>query len=77
MRFFVSIELRGIEVTRTVGDVVVSAIVRTEYPDIYEKNELFRNEVVNRGRILTALSEVYGIHPGQIVWPRHIKVKDL
>ena len=71
------IELRGIEVRKSGGDKIVSAVVRTEYPDIYETHELFRNKAVNRGRILTTLGKIYGIDPGTIVWPSHIKVKDL
>lgn len=29
---------------------------------------------LNRGKILTFLSALYGIKPGEIVWPVHIKV---
>ncbi len=70
------IELRCIEIVQDGSDKVVSAVVQNEFPEVHEKNELFRNEVVNRGRVLTALAAIYGIDPGQIVWPRHIKVKD-
>lgn len=71
-----SIELRGIELRHDGMDKIVSAIVQVDYPENYEKHELFRNKAVNRGRILTALGAIYGIDPGQIVWPRHIKAKD-
>lgn len=71
-----SIELRGIEVYRDGPDKVVKAVVLNSLAEVYEKKELFRNKEVNRGRILTALAAIYGIDPGQIVWPRHIKVKD-
>lgn len=70
------IELRGIELVRDGSEKVVSAVVQNGFPDVYEKHELFRNKAVNRGRILTALGAIYAIDPGQIVWPRHIKVKD-
>lgn len=68
------IELRGIETGRDDGDKIVSAIVRTEYPDFYEKKELFRNKKVNRGRVRSALGQIYNVPPGQIVWPRHIRI---
>lgn len=71
------VELRGIEIRWEAGDKVVAAVVRTEYPDIYEKHELFRNRPVNRGRVRTALGSIYGVPPGQIVWPKHINVHDI
>lgn len=71
------IEIRGIIVHSDGSDKIVSAVVKNGFPDMYEKHELFRNKVVNRGRVLTALGKIFDIDPGKIVWPRHIKIKDL
>lgn len=68
------IELRGIEVYWDNGDKVIEVVVRTQYPDIFEKKELYRNKSVNRGRINTSLGNIYGVPPGQIVWPAHIEL---
>lgn len=70
------VELRGVEVRRDGGDIIVTAIVRTEYPDIYERHELYRNKPVNRGQVLKHLGDIFDMKPGQIIWPEHIKLKD-
>lgn len=71
------VELRGVEVSRDIGDKIVTAIVKTDDKVSYTRHELYRNQPVNRGRIITAIGAIYGIPPGSIVWPKHIKVKDI
>lgn len=68
------IEIRGLELRKETGDIILSSIVTVNYPEDCEKKELLRNKPVNRGQILTALSKMYEVKPWQIVWPRHIKV---
>ena len=68
------VELRGLEQYKVGDETVCNAVVRTEYSDKYEKRELFKNEPVNRGQVLKALSRIYGVPAGQIVWPRHIRI---
>jgi len=71
------VELRGLQVTQDGGDKVVSAVVRTQHPDIYERHELYRNKPVNRGQVIKRLGEIFGMEPGHIVWPNHVKAKDI
>lgn len=71
------VQLRGVEVNRDGGDIIVTAIVKTDDKVEYQRHELYRNQPVNRGRIITEIGSVYGIPPGSVVWPKHISVHDI
>ena len=55
-------------------DTVCNAVVRTEYPGLYEKKELFRNKPANRGQVVKAISREFNVPAGEIIWPEHIKI---
>jgi len=38
-------------------------------------HEMGVDNKVNRGKILTFLAGIYGIPPGEIYWPEHIKAE--
>lgn len=71
------VELRGIEVCWDGSDKVICAIIRVDRPDNYVRYEVFRNQAVTRGRIISSLASCHGIGPDKIIWPAHIKVIDI
>lgn len=68
------VELRGIEQKKVGSKTICSAVVRVEYPDIYEKKELFRHKPANRGQVIKAISKKFNVPAGEVIWPRHIKI---
>ncbi len=70
------IELRGVIQSLNYKKRRVDLLVTVDRPDNYVKHHMGVDVKVNRGTILKFLSEVYGIPPGQIVWPPHISVKE-
>ncbi|MBA7494514.1 hypothetical protein ES702_05090 [subsurface metagenome] len=74
MRLSVRIELRGIIVHRNGGHKYVDLVVTEDRPDKYRKHRMGVDIKLNRGKINTFLSGVYGIKPGDIVWPGHITI---
>lgn len=68
-----SVELRGIVQFYDNGHRHVQVVVKdkAEVQDVV--HEVGIDIEVNRGRIITFLSGLYGIPPGEIVWPAHIQ----
>ena len=70
------IELRGIIINSPVGVCQVRLITRSERGDDYETLEFPANLPLNRGQIIKFLGDHYGIEPGKIIWPSHIKIPE-
>ena len=66
------IELRGIIRVQDSGHENVDLVVTEGVSAIYVKHRLGVDIKVNRGRIITFLGNLYGVPPGDIVWPSHI-----
>lgn len=71
------IELRGIMKKSDKEHHYVDVLVTVDRPDIYRRHRVGVDIDFNRGRIRRFLSELYGVPPGQIVWPEHIRPEGL
>lgn len=67
-----SIELHGVIRHFDQGHEYVNVVVTEGPPFILKTHQVGVDVKVNRGIILTFLASVYGVPPGQIVWPDHI-----
>lgn len=70
------ITLKGIIQYSDGGHEHVQVMVVEDDDVPYVLHEVGVDVEVNRGKILTFLSAMYGILPDEIVWPGHIQVKD-
>jgi len=68
------IELRGIAIDSPEGVRRVRLTIRSERGDDYETLEFPASLLLNRGQIIKFLGDHYGIEPGKIVWPSHVKI---
>lgn len=68
------IELRGIIQASDNGHELVDLVVTEHRPDKYKRHHMGVDVQVNRGKIITFLGDLYGVPPGEIVWPAHIEV---
>lgn len=66
------VHLRGIIQTQDEGHRHVHVVVTEDGPFVSQKHEVGIDIDVNRGRIITFLSGLYGVPPGEIDWPEHI-----
>lgn len=66
------IVLRAIEVVSVGGQKHVNVVVAVGNASNYKKHHVGVDINVNRGRIITFLSTMYSIPPGEIHWPSHI-----
>lgn len=71
------IELRGIMQKSHKGHKYVDVLVTVDSPDRYRRHRVGVDIDFNRVRIRRFLSEVYGVPPGHIVWPEHIRPEDV
>lgn len=71
------IELRGIVQFYDGGHKYVDVVVTNGRSDAYESHRVGVDIVVNRGMILKFLGDFYGMPPGHIIWPGHIKAVDI
>lgn len=69
------VELRGIIVNRDNEHTNTLLVVTEGSPDKYARHSMGIDIELNRGRIITFLAAMYGVPPGQIVWPDHIELK--
>lgn len=69
------IELRGIIQAGKDGHTEVSLLVTEHRPDKYKRHFMGVDIKLNRGKIITFLGDVYGVSPGDILWPDHIELK--
>jgi len=68
------IELKGIVQCYDLGHKYVEVVV-FEDQDVKSRRHLVGVDIeVSHGKIITFLSELYGVPPGDIVWPGHIKL---
>jgi len=70
------IELRAIITFISAGTPRVSLVTRSERGDDYETLEFPASLPLNRGQIIKFLGDHYGIEPGKIIWPSHIKIPE-
>jgi len=68
------IELKGIVQYYDQGHKYVDVVVNEDQAVKREKHQVGVDIDVSHGKIITFLSEFYGVPPGDIVWPAHIKV---
>ena len=67
-------ELRGISVYYVKNQKRITLTTRGPLPDQY-KNFVFPTTLpLNRGQIRKFLGDHFGIPPGQVKWPPHVKV---
>lgn len=71
------IELRGIMQKNDQGHKYVDVLVTVDSPDRYMRHRVGVDIDLNKGRIRRFLSDLYGVPPGHIVWPEHIRPEDL
>lgn len=69
------IELRGIIRSQDKGHELVDLVVTENRPDKYKRHRMGVDIELSRGKIITFLAGIYGIDPGGIVWPDHIRIK--
>lgn len=69
------IELKGIVQYEDLGHRHVDVVVSVDGSERQERSTMGVDIKVNRGKVLTFLSAAYGVEPGDIVWPGHIKVE--
>jgi len=70
------IELRGIIIDNPQGIRQVRLVTRSGRGDDYETLEFPASLPLNRGQIIKFLGDHYGIEPGKIIWPSHIKIPE-
>ena len=68
------IELHGVIQFKDGGHTFVDVVVMVGGSGRHVKHRLGVDIVVNRGRIITFLGKIYGVPPGDIVWPAHIEL---
>lgn len=68
------IELHGIIQYYDNGHEYVDLVVNEDNAAQANKVRMGVDIDLNRGKILTFLAAMYGVQPGAIVWPDHIKV---
>lgn len=71
------IELKGIIQYLDHGKKYVDIVVTRDHPDMYERHRVGTDVKVNRGQIEKALHSLGGPKAERIVWPHHIKAKDI
>lgn len=69
------VEVRGIIQFYNMGQKHVEVMVTEDRPDNYVIHPVGVDINVNKGKILVFLSALYGVKPGEIVWPAHIRLK--
>ncbi len=69
------IEVKGIVKYERDGHNHVDVLVAEDPNSGYVTHQVGVDIEVNRGKILTFLSAMYGIPPGHIVWPDHIQTE--
>lgn len=70
------IAVRGVIQTVEEGHDHVDVVVCEGAPYLVTKHQMGVDVKVNKGKILTFLSAMYGIPPGKIGWPEHIILKE-
>lgn len=68
------IELRGVIRSQDNGHENTDLVVTEDRADNYKTHHMGVDVKPNRGKIITFLGDVYGIPPGDIVWPAHIEL---
>jgi len=66
------IELKGVIIFRHLDHSHASVVVSIDGKPKHERHEMGIDIEVNKGRIQTYLADLYGVKPGDIVWPGHI-----
>lgn len=69
------VEIRGIIQFENHGHKYVDVMVVEDRPDNYVTHHVGVDIEVNRGKILKFLASMYGVRPGDIAWPAHIRLK--
>lgn len=69
------IELRGIIQAANNGHTEVHLVVTEHRPDKYKRHFMGVDIKLNRGKVIVFLGAMYGVPPGEIVWPDHIELK--
>lgn len=69
------IELKGIVWYWKDGHELVDLVVAEGDSLTYRKHRVSSDQQVNRGKIVGFLTEMYGVKPGDIIWPSHIEAK--
>lgn len=67
-------ELRGILIDRPEGKRRVTIISRGERGDDYTVLHFPPDKPLNRGQVKKVIADHFGIPPGQVKWPPHVKV---
>jgi len=70
------IELRAIIIDYPGSNKRIRLLTRSERGDDYETLEFPASLPLNRGQIIKFLGAHYGIEPGTIVCPSHIKIPE-
>jgi len=70
------IELRAIIIDYPGSNKRIRLLTRSERGDDYETLEFPASLPLNRGQIIKFLGDHYGIEPGKIIWPAHIKIPE-
>lgn len=68
------IELRGIEVSYSKTGKAIRLITRGERGDDYTTIEYPKGKKLTRGQVMKFLASKFGVEPGKIIWPPHIKI---
>lgn len=68
------IEVRGVIDFEDNGHIVTDIVVTEHRPDKYRNHRMGVDVKPTKGKIQVFLGGVYGIPPGDIVWPEHIEV---
>jgi len=69
-------EIRGITLDHPEGPRRVQLTTRDESGEDYETLIFPADLQLTRVQILTFLGEYYNMEPGQIIWPRHLKIPE-
>ena len=66
------ITLRAV-ILRKYGDHEIAEVVVTvDSPHNYETHQVGVDIQLNRGKVITFIGGIYGIPPGEVVWPEHV-----
>lgn len=71
------IELRGIITHISGGTRRVRLVTRNEQGSNYETLEFPSGLPLNEGQIRKFLGDHYGMEPGHIIWPDHVKIPEV
>lgn len=71
------IELKGIIQYHDQGHRCLDVVVAVDKAAAYERHRVSIDKPAGRGKILKFLGDKYGVEPGRVVWPRHIKAGDI